>query len=93
MLKKRKRRGFTDRMYLYNVIFVTVVVIISFTVIFMSGILGMTDLSPITAIVTSAFAELGIHTGFVVWKAKVENCRKHKDLNIIEGGDSNDMVG
>lgn len=64
--------------------FVTVVVIISFMTMWLSGFLGITDLSPISVIVPSAFGELGIHTGFMVWKAKVENCRKNKDVNRAE---------
>ncbi len=87
MRRKRRRRGFTDRMYLYNVIFVTAVVIISFTAVFLSGILSI-DTSAISVIVPSAYAELGVHTGFVIWKAKAENARKYKDVNITdeEGG-------
>ena len=64
--------------------FVTAVVIISFMTMWLSGFLGITDLSPISVIVPSAFGELGIHTGFMVWKAKVENCRKNKDVNRAE---------
>lgn len=42
------------------------------------------DLSSYASGMPYAFAELGIHTGFIVWKAKVENCRKYKDVNQIE---------
>lgn len=89
MAAKKKKRGFTDRMYLYNVIFVTVMVLLSFIAVFLSGKLEITDTSVLSAIVTSAYAELAIHTGFIIWKAKAENCRKHKDLNAMnnEGGD------
>ena len=87
MLRKKRKRGFTDKMYLYNVIFVTAVVIISFTAVFLSGKLEI-DTSAISVIVPSAYAELGVHTGFVIWKAKAENARKYKDVNISdeEGG-------
>ena len=27
------------------------------------------------------WGELGIHTGFIIWKAKEENCRKYKNVN------------
>ena len=74
------RRGFTDRMYLFNVIFVTAVVIISFTAVFLSGKL-MLDTSAVSVIVPSAYGELAVHTGFVIWKAKEENLRKFKDVN------------
>ncbi len=85
MLRKKRKRGFTDKMYLYNVIFVTAVVIISFIAVFLSGKLEI-DTSAISVIVPSAYAELGIHTGFVIWKAKAENARKYKDVNE-EGGE------
>lgn len=88
MRRRKRRRGFTDRMYLYNVIFVTAVVIISFIAVFLSGKL-MIDTSSISVIVPSAYTELGVHTGFVIWKAKAENARKYKDVNadlLNEGG-------
>lgn len=80
MRRRKRRRGFTDRMYLYNVIFVTAVVIVSFIAIFMSGKM-MIDTSAISVIIPSAYAELGVHTGFVIWKAKAENARKYRDVN------------
>ena len=77
---KGNSRGFTDRLYIYNVIFVTAVVVISFTAVFMSGWLNL-DTSAVSVIVPSAYAELSVHTGFVIWKAKCENQRKYKDVN------------
>lgn len=83
MFKKTDtKRGFTDRMYIYNLIFVTLTVITSFVAVFMSGFLNITDLSPLGYIISSAFAELGIHTGFIIWKAKAENVRKYGDKNV-----------
>ena len=56
-------------MYLFNVIF---------EVMLLCFILAL-KLRQYT-IVMSAFAELGIHTGFIVWKAKVENCGKYPNV-------------
>ncbi len=81
MRRKKRKRGFTDKMYLYNVIFVTAVVIVSFIAVFLSGKLMM-DTSAISVIIPSAYAELAVHTGFVIWKAKAENARKYRDVNI-----------
>ena len=81
MRRRKRKRGFTDKMYLYNVIFVTAVVIISFIAVFLSGKLMM-DTSAISVIIPSAYAELAVHTGFVIWKAKAENARKYRDVNI-----------
>ncbi len=81
-------RGFTDRMYYYN--FAAVHVIVGAVVLLtaLSGILGIADMSALAAIPPCAYAELGIHTGFVVWKAKVENCRKNKDKSRLESLES-----
>ena len=82
MRRRKHKRGFTDKMYLYNVVFVTAVVIISFIAVFLSGKL-MIDTSAISVIIPSAYAELAVHTGFVIWKAKAENARKYKDVKTI----------
>ena len=88
--RKKNKRGFTDKMYLYNVVFVTAVVIISFIAVFLSGKL-MIDTSALSVIIPSAYAELAVHTGFVIWKAKAENARKYKDVNTIT--DEEEQVG
>lgn len=80
MYRRKRRRGFTDKLYLYNVVFVTAVVIISFVAVFLSGKLSL-DTSAISVIVPSAYGELAVHTGFVIWKAKNENARKYRNVN------------
>jgi len=89
MYRRKRRRGFTDKLYLYNVIFVTAVVIISFIAVFLSGKLSL-DTSAISVIVPSAYGELAVHTGFVIWKAKNENARKYRNVNTE---DENGGVG
>ena len=79
-----KKLGFTDKCYLYNVAFVTVIVAMSFYTMLNSMRLQISDLSPIGYIIPSAFGELALHTALIVWKAKIENCRKHKDVNRIQ---------
>ena len=81
MPRRKKKRGFTDKLYIYNVIFVTATVIVSFVAVFMSGRLSL-DTSAISVIIPSAYGELAVHTGFVIWKAKNENARKYKDVNV-----------
>ena len=91
-MRRRSRRGFTDKMYIFNVAFVTAVVIISFIAVFLSGKLSL-DTSAISVIVPSAYGELAVHTGFVIWKAKAENARKYRDVNIDEPEGSFFMEG
>lgn len=85
MAIRKRRRGFTDKLYIYNVIFVTATVITSFVAVFMSGKLNL-DTSAISVIIPSAYGELAVHTGFVIWKAKNENARKYRNVNDDDGG-------
>lgn len=79
-----KKRGFTDRLYWLNFKITWLFVAICVLMTLLSGVINITDLSIINVGVPAAFAELGIHTGFVVWKAKVENIEKHKcDMDIM----------
>lgn len=79
-----KKRGFMDRLYLLNFVTVWVFVCLCYVLTVFSGFCAISDLSIVSIGIPSAFAELGIHTGFIVWKAKTENCRKHKDVNKLE---------
>lgn len=71
-------------MYYYNFVAVHAIVAAAVLLTALSGILGITDMSALSAIPPCAYAELGIHTGFIIWKAKTENCRKHKDYSKLE---------
>lgn len=73
-----KSRGFTDRLYIINFVITWIFVWACFILTLFSGLLCINDLSAISSAITCAFAELGVHTAFIVWKAKVENCRKYK---------------
>ena len=77
-----KSRGFTDRLYMVNFVMVWLFVWSCFVVCLFSGYMNVTDLSPLTTAISCAFAELGIHTGFIIHKAKVENLSKHKKLDM-----------
>lgn len=79
-----KNRGFTDKLYFYNFCAVHILMAAILIITALGGTLGLTDLSPLANIPQWAYAELGIHTGFVVWKAKVENCRKNKDYSKLK---------
>ena len=48
------------------------------------GFLGIPTLDIIVYGIPAAFADLAIHTSFMIWKAKVENCRKYKKEDVIE---------
>lgn len=74
-----RSRGYTDRLYFLNLRLTWIFVWACFILNIFCGILEIGTLDIITYGVPAAFAELGLHTGFIIWKAKVENCRKHKE--------------
>ena len=86
--KKREspgqRKSFSDRLYWLNFKMAWIFVFVCLLLTLFSGKLGITDLSIVTVGVPAAFGELGLHTGFIIWKHKVENCRKHKDVNQLQ---------
>lgn len=80
------KRGFTDKLYYYNFRLVWIFVLACYLLTIFSGekFLHITDLSVVSVGIQAAFTELGIHTGFIIWKAKTENCRKHKDESKVK---------
>lgn len=84
-----KNQGTSMKLYLLNFIMVWLYAWSCFAIIAFSGRLNVTmDASVLGTTVSCAFAELGLHTGFIVWKCKVENCRKYKDVNRLESLES-----
>lgn len=84
MSKKKEKMEFSKKMYLFTTGFAIFCVLITFALIAFSGVLGITDLSVLGVIITSCFAEVSVHSGFYIWKAKYENGRKYKDVNIVD---------
>lgn len=78
-----KKRSFTDKLYVFNLIASWLFITICIALTIFSGYLNITDLSIVNVGIPTIFAELGVHTGFIIWKAKVENCRKFKDVNLL----------
>lgn len=80
-----KKQGTSMKLYILNFVMVWLYAWACFAATALSGYLNITmDSGVISTSVSCAFAELGIHTGFIVWKCKVENCRKFKDVNRLE---------
>lgn len=78
------KRGFSETLYFYNFRAVWIFTAACYLLTALSGYLEVTDLSIVSVGVPAAFAELGLHTGFIIWKAKIENCRKNKDVNNLK---------
>lgn len=80
-----RKRGFTDRLYILNFISVHVINFFIILLTALSGVINITDMSALAAIPAFSYAELGIHTGFIIWKAKAENINKFGLPNPDEG--------
>ena len=74
--KHKEKAEFSKLIYILNLGFVAVVTGLSFLCVIKSGVWGISDLTPITIISTSAFTELGLHTAGYIHKAKCENVLK-----------------
>lgn len=74
------RRGFTDKLYGLNFITTWAFVVVCILITITGGTLNIADYSIVVYGIPAAFTQLGLHTGFVVHKAKVENLAKHKCL-------------
>ena len=79
-----KKRSFTDKLYVFNLVASWLFITICILLTVFSDYLHIQDLSIISVGIPTIFAELSVHTGFIIWKAKVENCRKFKDVNLIQ---------
>lgn len=77
-----EKRGFTDKLYWLNFKFVWVFVLIGVIVTVFENCLSISDLTVFSVGIPCAFAELGLHTAFIIWKAKAENMAKYNKDNI-----------
>ena len=80
MKKSRKKKQnsfeFSKLIYLINLGFVAVVTGLSFLCVVKSGEWDIIDLSPISVVLTSAFASLSVSSLFYYRKAQAENVLK-----------------
>lgn len=96
-MKRQKKKHnnkieFSKKIYIINLILVAIVTGVSFLCVIKSGDWGIIDLSPITVICTSAFAELATFSVVYARKAQAENVLKisqqiqknNIDINTIE---------
>lgn len=84
MIDEFKKRGFTDRLYLINLLLSWSFIFVCIVLTMISGVLCITDLSVVSYGIPAIFAEQGLHTGFIIWKAKAENMAKYGKKDDIQ---------
>ena len=81
-----KNRGFTDKLYFANLCFAWIYSIICL-VITVKG--GFDSYACVEIVCPLIWGELTVHTGFVVWKAKVENLSKWAGNDVAKNASMN----
>lgn len=84
-----KKRGFTDKLYFCNLIFTWTYTLLCLILTIIGPRIGVEDYSYVSIVCPLIWAELGVHTALVVWKAKVENLNKWTGNNIKENATMN----
>ena len=82
-------RGFTDKLYFTNLVLTWIYTILCLIFSILGNNLGIQDYSFVTIVCPLVWAELGVHTGFVVHKARVENLSKWTGDSIIHNANMN----
>lgn len=78
MRKIISKRGFTDKLYLFNVIAVWTYTVLCVVLTCLGQVIGIDDYSFVSVVCPCCWAELGVHSAFVIRKAWLENLNKHK---------------
>ena len=73
---QQKKMEFSKLIYIFNLSFVVIVTGLSFLCVIKSGEWNIIDLSPISVVLTSAFASLSVSSLFYYRKAQAENVIK-----------------
>lgn len=82
-------RGFTDKLYFLNLILVWIYTILCLIFTLLGNVIGITDYSFVSIVCPLVWAELTVHTGFVIWKAKVENLSKWTGESVTNNASMN----
>ena len=91
VIKYIKSRGFTDKLYFTNLVFTWIYTLMCLIFSIMGSRIGIEDYSFVSIVCPLIWAELGIHTGFIIHKAKVENVKKHLPLNDVSWSGNIDL--
>lgn len=78
-----KNRGLTDKLYFLNLILAWLYTILCVILSCLGGRIGIEDYSFVSVVSPLIWAEVAVHSGFVIWKAKAENMSKFGDSTNI----------
>lgn len=87
--KRIRNRGFTDKLYFANLTFSWIYTILCLLFTLLGQKIGIEDYSFVSIVCPLVWAELTVHTAFVVWKSKVENLSKFAGDSLKENASMN----
>lgn len=77
-----KKRGLTDKLYFMNLLMAWGYTLVCVILSCFGSRIGIEDYSFISVVCPLVWAEVGIHSGFWIWKNKAENMAKWNKDNI-----------
>lgn len=86
MIEYVKARGFTDKLYFANLCFAWLYSIICIVITLIGNVDNYAFVEVVCPLI---WAEVTVHTGLVVWKAKVENLSKWAGKTVAENANMN----
>ena len=84
-----RNRGFTDKLYFINLTLTWIYTLLCMLFTLLGKHIGIEDYSFVSIVCPLIWAELTVHTGFVVYKAKCENLRKFTGDSVVENASMN----
>lgn len=87
--RKILHRGFTDQLYFKNLTFAWVYTILCLVLTIFGSYIGIEDYSFVSIVCPLVWAELTVHTGFIIHKAKCENLSKYTSEGVVDNANMN----
>lgn len=83
------KRGFTDTLYFINLAFAWIYTFLCTLFTLLGSYLNIQDYSFVSIVCPLVWAELTVHTGLIIHKAKCENLSKFTKDNVVDNASMN----
>ena len=82
--RRIRNRGFTDKLYFINLLFAWIYTALCMVFTLAGSSLQIEDYSFVSIVCPLVWAELTVHTGLIIHKAKCENLSKFTQGNVVD---------
>lgn len=87
--RRIRNRGFTDKLYFINLLFAWTYTILCMIFTLLGSYINIEDYSFVNIVCPLVWAELTVHTGLIIHKAKCENLSKFTKDNVVDNASMN----